>query len=386
MKNRNRFLDADLLHSDRLRRLAPAWVKKLVKRRIPYADFRGNQLRREAEGRFGGPIPLASDYDSPYDVRLGIFFDRGYTFAHNVAACRDLRVPFTVIDLAADDWQRRVAESGCGAFLATPDTLRHAWRLLHEERLWTLTRELGKVVCPTFEELFLWESKRRMRDWLMAHDVPHPETRVFFEREAALDFCSESTYPLVCKTDRGAASVGIFVLRDAAAAARLVERAFSDGLLARETDARERESGSILFQEHVPHDYEWRVVRVGDSFLCRRKVRAGDYASGSGEIGWAEPLPGMLEFVRKVTDTGGFRSMSVDLFENTTGRGESPFLVNELQALIGAIKKPNAPDEWAGRWLREPGGEWRFEPGFFYDNACANLRVEMLLADLGVHR
>ena len=225
-----------------------------------------------------------------------------------------------------------------------------------------------------------------MRDWLLAHDVPHPETRVFFDRAEALDFCRDASYPLVCKTDRGAASVGIFVLVDAAAATRLVERAFSDGLLARETAARERERGSILLQEHVPHDYEWRVVRVGESFMCRRKVRAGEYASGSGKIGWAEPLPGMLDFAREVTDIGGFRSMSVDLFENTTGRGESPFLVNELQALIGAIKKPDAPDERAGRWLREPGGGWRFEPGFFYDNACANLRVEMLLDDLGADR
>jgi len=163
-----------------------------------------------------------------------------------------------------------------------------------------------------------------------------------------------------------------------------VSLAFGNGLLARSADARDRERGSILFQRYVPHDYEWRIVRIGEDFMCRRKVRRGDYASGSGEIGWAAPLRGMLEFVRGVTETGGFRSMAVDLFKNPSPKSGSEFLVNELQAIFGAIEKERNINEHTGCWrFNGEAGIWRFTPGFVYQNACANLRVKMLLRDIG---
>ena len=373
-------LTSDLIQSDRLRRFVPGPVKRVLKRGIPYADYRSEQLLREAERRFGGPVPMESDYDSPYPVTLGIFFDSSYTFAFNVAACRDLKVQYKVIDLLRYDWMHRVVESECDAFLATPPTLRKVWREVFEERLWIVTYVLQKRVCPTFDELYLWESKRRMRDWLLAHNVPHPETWVFLTREEAQSFCLEARYPIVCKTDSGAASSGIFVLRDRPSAERMVNQAFSRGILARSADPREREQGIILFQEFIPHNYEWRIVRIGDDFMCRRKVRAGDFASGSGDIGWAAPLPGMLDFAKRVTGTGGFTSMSVDMFENASGRTAEPYLVNELQAIIG-FREVEITGH-TGRWRSRDPGHWAFEPGCFHNNACANLRVQMLLSEI----
>ncbi len=373
-------LGSDLFHNDRLRRFIPGAVKRALKKRVPYADYRVEQLRREAETRFGGPIPLVSDYESRHPVRLGIFFDNSYTFVFNVAACRELEVSYRVIDLMASNWVRRVVESGCDAFLATPPILLAEWRRLFDERLWVVSHDLEKRVCPRFDELYLWESKRRMHNWLVAHSVPHPRTWVFADRDEAMGFCRETAYPVVSKTDGGAASSGVFILSDQRAAERLVGQAFSRGIVGRSADARQKERGSILFQEHVPHDYEWRVVRIGDDFMCRRKVRAEDFASGSGDIGWAGPLPGMLDFAKQVTDAGGFTSMSVDMFENTTGRGDAPFLVNELQPIIGAIECEDNLNRHAGRWVHDSiSGEWSFDSGYFYHNACANLRVRMML-------
>ena len=40
------------------------------------------------------------------------------------------------------------------------------------------------------------------------------------------------------------------------------------------------------------------------------------------------------------------------------------------------------PDTW--RWYRDKdSGQWSLEPGYFYHNACANLRVRFLLESLG---
>lgn len=373
----SKLVRSDFLHSDRLRRILPANIKALIKSQIPYADYRSEQLRREAE--IGGEIPLESNYDSPYKTVLGISFDNSYAFALNVAACRELEVRYKVIDIMANDWVNRVKDSNCNAFLVTPPTLLNIWHRVFEERLWTISHDLKFSLCPTFDELYLWESKRRMRDWLVAHNVPHPKTWVFLDREPAMEFCQTTEYPVVAKLDSGAASSGIFVLRDMQSCERYVRQAFTKGVIARSTDIRELERGCVLFQKFVNHDYEWRIVRIGDDFLCRRKVRAGDFASGSGNIDWANPLPGMLDFVRLVTDKGGFRHMSVDLFECNSQDSKDGFLVNEIQAIVGFRDVPD--NENTGRW-RFDKNRWYFEPGCFHQHKCANLRVKKLLKDL----
>jgi len=382
--NISKILSSDFLHSDTLRRMLPTWVKAGLKHRIPFADYRVEQLRREAEERLEGELPQQSDYESPYDVVLGIFSDNGYTYTFNIAACRELKVRFKVIDLLSSDWVRDVKVSGCDAFLATPPALLGIWHRIFQERLWVLENSLKASLYPTFDELYLWESKRRMRDWLLANEVAHPVTWVFVERREAIEFCRSTSFPVVCKTDSGAASSGIFVLGDRRSAERMVERAFGKGIIGRSADSRDREVGAILFQRYIPHECEWRVVRIGDHYMCRRKERLGDFASGSGGIGWALPEPGMLDFARRVTEIGGFRSMSVDLFDCGSDRGGSRFLVNELQTIVGAIVDETRINEYMGRWSWEVAvGKWKFEPGFFYQNACANLRVGMALKDLG---
>lgn len=375
-----RILRSQFLHSDRLRRSTPSWIKTALKRRIAYAEYRSEQLRREAEKRLGGPIPFESTYESPYNATLGVFFDNSYTFAFHVAACQDLRVRYKVIDLLAPDWVQRVRDSACDAFLASPPTLRGVWRRVFEERLWVVAYNMQKRLCPTFAELYLWESKRRMHDWLVAHAVPHPQTWVFVSEDEATEFVQRAEYPLVAKTDSGAAASGVWVLRDRKAAERHVRSVFSKGVLPRSADPREREQGYVIFQRYVPHDHEWRIVRIGDSFMCRRKKRVGDYASGSGAIQWARPSEALLEFSRKVTDLGSFRSMALDVFEQDSCHSEEPYLANELQTLFGAIEEESNTNEHTGRWFFSPEmREWQFAPGFFYQNACANLRVEHLL-------
>jgi hypothetical protein len=380
-----RMVSLGILHSDLGRRLAPAWLKRLIKSAIPYAEFRSEQCRREAEQLFDGPIPPQSEYASPYPFTIGVFTDTGYGFARNVRACREMGVSYRVLDLSSANWVEMVRESGCDAFLATPSTLLGTQRQMFDERLRVLVEDMRCLLYPSYSELWLWESKRRMRDWLVAHGVPHPRTEVFYNRDEAIAFVSAADYPLVCKTDTSATSKGVSILRGRRSALRLVGQAFGRGLVPRSWDRRDRQRGYVLLQAYVPHEQEWRIVRIGDDFLCRRKHRVGDYASGSGEIEWAKPDSDMLDFVEKVTNLGQFRSMAVDFYAETGADGDRRFLVNELQCLIGAIVNEQKRNEHTGKWQRTDGG-WGFTPGFFYQNACTNLRVAYVIKDLAGKR
>lgn len=370
-----------ILHSELGRRLAPGWLKSAIKSAIPYAEFRSEQCRREAEELLGGPMSPQSDYASPYPFSIGIITDTSYYFAHHVRACREMCVAYRLVDISPSNWIELVRESGCDAFLASPSTLLSSLRHMFDERLRVIAEDMKKLLFPSYSELWLWESKRRMRDWLVAHGIPHPKSDVFYNRDESLAFVDAADYPLVCKTDTSAAANGVFVLRDKRAARRMAREAFARGILPREWDRRDRQRGNILFQAFVPHDHEWRIVRIGDDYLCRRKVRVGDFASGSGGIEWAKPTEEMLSFVEEVTNRGGFTSMGVDFFVVSHGGSREMFLVNELQCLVGEIVNEQNRNEHTGKWRRS-SGNWEFEPGFFYQNACANLRVALVVNEL----
>lgn len=364
----------------RLRRVIPTWAADLAVRLKGPVQHQIRSSLRYYEGLLGGVLPERSEYEPRWPVTLGIFRDRAGFCTMNVLACREMGVPFTLLDLEAPDWWNQTRAARCDGFLVWPSTNLRLWKDLYDERIRFLTSVLRRPVVPSPEEVWLFERKRRVADWLKAHDVPHPRTVVLFDRGVALDWVKRCALPVVLKTDAGASSHGVFVLRKRHAAERLVRRAFESGIRLRRGDAREKAWGYALMQEYVEHSHEWRVVRIGDAFLCRRKERVGDFASGAARVEWAWPPRGLLDFAEMVTDIGGFRSMALDVFE-TADDGDDRFLVNEMQCLVGPAPVQEHPAR--GLW-RKRDGAWTFVAGNFYRNACANLRVALVLRDLGL--
>jgi glutathione synthase/RimK-type ligase-like ATP-grasp enzyme len=335
--------------------------------------------RAAAVAAWGGALPLRSEGPSRFPLKLGVLRDAAFNHVNNLLACREMGIAFQVIDLEASRWLERARTAECDAFLPWPSTNVAVWKEIYDERLPLLAEATGRPIVPSPAENWLLESKRRVRDWLLVHDVPHPRTEVFYEEGVALDFIRSCALPLVLKTNGGASSHGVFVLRSRQAARRLVRRAFREGVRIRRGDPRDRAWGHVILQEYISHDHEWRVVRIGDDFQCRRKTRVGDFASGAGAVEWAVPSVELLEFARNVTELGRFRSMGLDIFIDE--RAQSPrFRVNEMQCLIGAAPQEEHPAR--GRWWKD-GDTWRFEQGDYYRNACANLRIKWLLQELG---
>ena len=368
------------------------WIelgRRLVPRTMRYGLQRFVSLRELKLRRRERDNPLAAvleGHENPAGspIRFGIVRNAAQYHMHFTQACLDVGVPFRVLDLFRSDWLDQAEGSGCDVLLVWPDAVLSTWNAMIKERVGVLVRELGFAAVPTLAEIWMYEDKRRMAYWLAANRVSHPRTWVFYDREEAAEFCARCDLPVVFKTSFGAAATGVRILRSRRALASVVRRAFSRGVTPGGTDWRDRQWGSVLLQEYLADVKEWRLVRIGDAFLCRLKARQGDFHSGSGLVSWARPSERLLSFARDVTDRGGFRSMDVDIFETTDGR----LLVNELQAVFGPIRETNLERgaEHRGRWrFTRDTGTWSFEPGDFYRNACANERVRDALA-LGLRR
>lgn len=295
---------------------------------------------------------------------------------HYVAACRELNQSYQVIKISGPDWIEIVRDSGCDAFLAWPSTGLRVWRRMFDDRLKIIEEDLSKPVYPTGKEIWLFDNKRRTRDWLVANHIPHPKTWVFYDYNQALAFIRSAELPLVHKTNYSASASGVTILRDKAQARRLVSRAFKRGIIPRGKTPVDRQWAVVFFQEYLAEVREWRMVRIGDSYFGHRNERRGDFHSGTLLKAWDDPAPELLKLVHALTERGGFTSMNVEVFETPEGR----LLVNELHTVFGQSTRDLMRVEGRpGRYLFLPEeNEWRFEEGDFTRNACANLRVSYL--------
>jgi hypothetical protein len=370
-----------LAQAQSAKRLIPKPLKVLGRRLLPLESY--DPQRWLAEDPYAD-VEEVSSYPGRVDVTLGIIKEFTRIHSFYIGACRELGVPYKVIDISGPDWVQQIQASGCDAFLVRPSGQITVWKQMFDERLKVISQDLGKTIFPSYEAIWFYESKRRMHYWLQAHDVAHPRTWVYYDRQAALSFADVTPLPIVFKTDFGSGAMGVQILTDRRKINRLVNRCFRHGIVKAGGDPRDRQWGSVLFQEYLPNVREWRMIRMGESYMGFQKLRRGQFHSGSHEFLYQRPPERLLNWVRETTDKGSFRSMALDIFV----REDGDYLVNELQTTFALHADEGIPmvDGETGRFLYdEDAATWRFEPGNFCRNKLCNLRVEALLQQFGVN-
>lgn len=328
-----------------------------------------------------------------------------------VAACEKFkdRVSFQVVDITKNDWLDRILLFKPDLMLTRPGGLTAPFKQLYDERLMILVKEVGIKCFPTLDEVLIYENKRYFSYWLKSHKFPHPATHVFYFKDEAIDFLNHTEFPIVGKVNIGASGSGVIVLKSYNQAKTYINNTFSgkgaakrfgpnfkkSGLLKRgmryllqpgkisekvsiyHSLSKDRQTGFVIIQEYVPHPYEWRVVRIGDSFFAHKKMKLGDKASGSLLKNYDNPPTEILDFVKEITDKFNFYSQAVDIFETDKG-----YLVNEMQCIFGQSDPYQMlVDGKPGRYYYK-NENWVFEEGNFNTNESYDLRLSFVLKDI----
>ena len=357
----------------------PEGFKETIRGVVPMKAY--DYARQCEAAPDAGPVQMNAP-GSRY--RFAIVHDLYQDHQYFVAACRDLGLSYEVLDLLADDWVERYRTGRFDAVLVWPSSVTTVIKQVYDYRLRILEHDLGLRLYPTWQECWLTEHKPRLRDWMDAHDVPHPRTWVFHDEMEALTFARGATFPIVCKTATGAGASGVSIIRTRRALERVIRVAFGPGLRPRRYDAYDRQRGFIYLQEYLPHVDEWRMVRIGDSFFGYRKEKGADgLHSASHKWSWIDPGKDLLDLLKQVTDIGGFTSMDVDIFLTQDGR----MLINELQTVFGCTTPAiyMKVNDIEGRYVHEDG-TWKFEAGVYWANHMCNLRLEHLIRGLDARR
>lgn len=329
-------------------------------------------------------------------------------------ACQELQhlVDWEVIDLTRADWLERIDRIPFDGFLASPGGYTTPFKRLFDERITILDLNYGIPIYPSPEEILIYENKKYLSYWLAANEIPHPRTWVFYHEEEALEFAVNSALPLVGKMSVGGGGSGVCILRTRSEVLKYVKNIFSgDGAtlqvgpqwrkkgfarrvvkrLLRPQDLwaklhlykhlrNEVQKDFVILQEYVPHTFEWRCVRIGDSFFAHKKIKKGDKASGSLVKGYENPPARLLDFIEDITDKKHFLSQSVDLFECSDGR----YLVNEMQCIFGQSDPYQMLVNGEPGRYRRIDSKWTFESGDFNRFESFLLRLEHFIEILKV--
>ncbi len=357
----------------------PEPVRKFLQQHMDVLDIRTKSWI--AKDPFAEDPPY-STYTSEYPYVFGIIKEFWHMHWPFIAACRDLKVSYKVLDISGPDWINIIENSGCDAFLAQPSVQLNLWKQMYDERLYLIEHQLKKVLFPSFEELWIWESKRRMHYWMVLNNIPHPKTWVFYSLKTALEFTEKVELPVVFKSDMGSGATGVIIFRDRSKLKRHTRRCFKKGFTTYRRVPNDKEWGFILFQEYIKNAREWRMIRIGNSYFGYEKLKVGDFHSGSHQWRYGLPPSEILDFLKMVTDRGNFLSMDLDVLISEDG----DLLVNELQTLFGMGNPYEmcVVENQPGRMIYEKEkGEWQFEAGSFCQNYLCNERVITLLELVG---
>lgn len=317
-------------------------------------------------------------------------------------ACKKKGLEYKVIDYMRDDWLEQLKEFKPDFCVCRPPGDIMIKKKVFDEKMYFLKQSTSFQIYPEFHETIIYENKASLAYFLKVNNMPHPNTFVSYSLKEALNFVQQTKYPIVSKTLIGAAGSGIKILKSLEEANNYVNDAFKKGIRRRfgpnkkvgspnkwfikaiqspdyfikklkiyKERHQDVQKGVVLFQEYIQHDFEWRIVKIGESYFGYKKLKIGDKASGSKQFEYGPPPQELLDFTKSLCDRFKFNFMAVDLFKNEDG-----IFVNELQTIFGH-KNPYIckVNDRPGRYIIQ-NNEWIFEPGEFNANESYDLRLD----------
>jgi glutathione synthase/RimK-type ligase-like ATP-grasp enzyme len=313
-------------------------------------------------------------------------------------------IEYDIIDISMHDWMDKCLRKKYDVFLLRPPGIINTEKQMFDEKVSILSKLPNVKVYPSLEEVLIYENKKYLSYWLQSQNIDSPQTNVFYKKRDAIDFITKVQFPVVAKINIGASGKGVKILNTNYEALCYIKKAFTNGIrpyigpnfriasiltklknLNRKKGLLKSRVNSyisvyrepqkfVILQEYVPHEYEWRVVVIGESFFAHKKVVNKGKASGSLIKEYGNPNLEVLSFVRDIVSRTKINSVSMDVFE--TNRG---FLVNEIQVYFGQSDSFQMKvDGIEGRY-RYVDNNWVFEPGDYASNQCYDLRLRHVL-------
>ncbi len=251
-------------------------------------------------------------------MKLAIHHRKGSFSDRWIAYCKQEDIKFKIVDC----YQSNIIEQlkDCDALMWHHHHASHKDVLTAKSILFSL-EHAGIKVFPDFKTAWHFDDKVAQKYLLEAINAPLVPSYVFYDKEEALTWADQTSFPKVFKLKGGAGSANVKLARTKKECKKLIRKSFGKGFkqfdgkayfldsikkyksgtksLKQVAKAFGRmlisteyaknvppERGYAYFQEFIPNnDSDIRVIIIKDkAFAVRRMVRKNDFrASGSGD-------------------------------------------------------------------------------------------------------
>lgn len=251
-------------------------------------------------------------------MKLAIHHRKGSFSDRWIAYCKQEDIQFKIVDC----YQSNIIEQlkDCDALMWHHHHASHKDVLTAKSILFSL-EHAGIKVFPDFKTAWHFDDKAAQKYLLEAINAPLVPSYVFYDKEEALTWADQTSYPKVFKLKGGAGSANVKLARTKKECKKLIRKSFGKGfkqfdgkanfldsinkyksgsktfkqvikafgrmLISTEfSKEAQREKGYAYFQEFIPdNDSDIRVIIIGKkAFGVKRMVRKNDFrASGSGD-------------------------------------------------------------------------------------------------------
>jgi glutathione synthase/RimK-type ligase-like ATP-grasp enzyme len=244
-------------------------------------------------------------------------------------------IPYELYDVHRSDWLTRAAAYDVVVWrpMSFPSELEECRR-----KVFALERTHGTVCSPSLPMVTLYEDKLLQYDLLRAHGLPVIETFVSNSREEALAHAAACGYPAVWKLACGSGSMGVELVRDARAAARLVREVFS--FAGRRTYWPYLAQKDYVYLQKFEPNRGWdvRAIIMGDvASGFYRDVPPGEFrASGMDTVRRGAPPEEALRIARRVAQLLDLPFVAVDMLADP---GDDRLSIIEISSFM-MVKSP----------------------------------------------
>lgn len=323
-------------------------------------------------------------------MKIGVFTSYGHETEKAVEACKAIGVDYEVVDILSADWVKIVRESDCDGFFCSSCAIAQDMKNILDERYYFVSQVMKRPIYPDFTGLYIHENKRNMAAWLEINGYPHAKTKAFTRKKDVVEYLDHCEYPVVVKQNIGSGAKKVRIVKSRCKAKRLARKCFppfDDRLAPLHSglyywtdirhvpvlDIHNVQKDYFLVQEFIKDvKWEWRMIKVGNSYFGHQKLMKGKYASGSGLVGWVDPPKELLYLVKDLCEKGGFPCMDVDVLED----GEGHYYINELQASFGSYEDYQMSiNGKPGRYVWRDG-DFHFEEGLFNTYWSNKIKIE----------
>lgn len=245
--------------------------------------------------------------------RPGSFSDRWIEY------CNKENINYKIVNAFDSDIIEQVKD--CNAFMWHHHHANFK-DVLTAKRILFALEQAGVKVFPDFNTGWHFDDKVAQKYLLEAIDAPLVPSYVFYDKQEALEWAKNATYPKVWKLKGGAGASNVRLVKSQSEAVKYINKAFERGfsqfnrlgylkerirkykegkdsiigvakglgrlvIPTEYSKQQTRERGYIYFQEFIPDNkFDIRVIIVDKrAFAIKRMVRENDFrASGSGSI------------------------------------------------------------------------------------------------------